>query len=153
MQRKQTQFHARMALRGRWLILGALLGMSLSGCAKTDGVFIEDPRIRDLLPVRDTTAAYFTLRNHTDRHRVLIGARSGLARSIEIHQSMSQGDTFSMRRVKRVTIEAGETINFEPGDLHLMVFGVEEVEDEFPITLHFEDDTDMEIVFRKLKFP
>jgi len=126
---------------------------ALSSCAKTDGMYIEDARIRDLLPVRDTTAAYFTLRNHTDRHHVLVGARSGHARSIEMHQSVNQGDSYSMRRVKRVTIEAGETLNFEPGGLHLMVFGVENVADEFPITLHFEDDTDMEIIFSKLKFP
>ena len=132
--------------------LGLSLIVALAGCGEGSGLTVTGAEIRELLPLRDTTAAYFTLTNHGDRPVALIGARSTVARTIEMHQTVTVDDRVSMRRITRVTIEGGETVRFEPGGLHLMVLGIDAIDATVPILLQFEDDTQTEVDFLKVAY-
>ncbi len=137
---------AKFALWGLWLCLG------MSACAQPQdpGLYVENARIRELLPGRDTTAGYFELTNNTGVGVTLIGAQSPYARAIEMHKSVVRGDSVGMQRIKQHIIQAGATASFSPGGMHLMIFGVKEMPDQFPITLTFANGEQLEVSFSKL---
>lgn len=112
---------------------------------------VHNAQIRALLPGRDTTAAYFTLSNHTDHAVTLTGAHANQARAIEMHETVLRGDSVSMRRVEQHCLASGEVVRFEPGGKHLMVFGVVEINEPFEITLQFDNDEQLTASFSKLR--
>jgi copper(I)-binding protein len=85
---------------------------------------VTDARIRMPVPGQDKTAAYFTVENRQASVFVLTGAESGRARAIEIHTIEREGDMVRMRRQQQIVVAPGETIAFQPGGLHLMIFGL-----------------------------
>ncbi len=133
----------------RHLARAALLLMagSLIACTQPDPIGISDARIRELVPGRTTTAAYFSLHNHSGAPLTLTGAESARTSSIEMHTMITSGDRVGMRRVPEVVIEPGASADLAPGGLHLMVFGVENLEAPFPITLIFADGTRLPVDF------
>ena len=137
------------ALMGTLLI--SLLTILLSAC-DVPPLTVSEAKIRALLPARDTTAGYFQLNNNTGAPLALIGASSKLARAIEMHETIQRGDSVGMRRVKKVTINPGQHILFEPGGMHLMIFGVSQVADDFPITLLFDNGEQLQVSFSKLNY-
>jgi periplasmic copper chaperone A len=127
------------------LLAGAL---TTAGCADDGapaatpaGLDISDARVRALIPGQDKTAGYFTAHNPTTDSIVLTGARSGAVRAIEMHISIRDGDMMRMRRLEQVEIAPEETVRFEPGGRHLMLFGVEALNSEVTITLEQHDGT------------
>ncbi len=124
-----------------------LAACSLFACAQPDPISVSDARIRELVPGRTTTAAYFSLRNHSGTPLILTGAESARTSSIEMHTMVTSGDRVGMRRVPEVVVEPGASADFAPGGLHLMVFGVEDLQAPFPITLIFADGTRLPVDF------
>ena len=131
-------------------------GFALCACQPVPSVAdqtlgVHNAQIRALLPGRDTTAAYFTLNNHTDHAVTLTGAHSNQARAIEMHETVVRGDSVSMRRVEQHTLIAGDSVRFEPGGKHLMVFGVAEINEPFEITFGFDNGAQLTASFSKLR--
>ena len=52
--------------------------------------------------------------------------------------------------VPEVVIEPGANVEFAKGGLHLMIFGVAEFPEPFPITLLFEGNKQVDAAFSKL---
>lgn len=74
---------------------------------------------------RDVTAAYFTARLVEGSVDRLTGARIDGADRIELHgHTMNAEGLMQMRPVGPQDLEAGDTMVFAPGGLHLMVFGL-----------------------------
>jgi copper(I)-binding protein len=140
----------RKVTYGCFVLVCVFLGASLGACSAAPALHVESAQIRDLLPGRDTTAAYFTLSNNTAESITLIGAESSAAQAIEMHRSVVRGDSVRMQRVKRQTIAAGEQVDFEPGGLHLMVFGVAAIGESTLITLQFASGEQLTVSFSKL---
>ena len=128
------------------------LSLTLAACSEPPqpGLYVENPQIRELLPGRDTTAGYFTLTNNTGVNVTLESAQSTYARAIEMHKTVVRGDSVGMQRIKQHIIPAGASTSFAPGGLHLMIFGVTEMPDEFPITLVFSNGEQLQVPFSKL---
>lgn len=84
---------------------------------------------------------YMVLRNDTDADDALIAAAApGIAR-IELHTHEHEDGVMRMRRIERVPVPAGASVAFEPGGLHLMLFGVGPAVvsgGTVPLTLTFE---------------
>ncbi|WP_203291156.1 copper chaperone PCu(A)C [Maricaulis parjimensis] len=79
---------------------------------------------------RDVTAAYFTARLAGGSADRLVAARIEGAASVELHgHTMNDQGMMQMRAVGPQTLEAGDTLVFAPGGLHLMVFGLAPVVD------------------------
>ena len=105
----------------------------------TVSISVDDAYIVAPLKGRDVTAGYFIIQNNGSDVR-LVSASSPIAAEVEIHtHSMSDG-VMQMREVDGVDLSAGESVTFEPGGLHLMMFGFSRTEGqtETPVTLEFE---------------
>lgn len=111
---------------------------------------ISDARIRALAPGQDKTAAYFDLHNSGAAEITLVGAETPVARAVEIHQIIRDGDMVRMRRQPEVVIPAGNTVRFAPGGLHLMIFGVSSAIDGAEIVLLFGDGSRVEAQFTEM---
>lgn len=134
--------------------LAALLALALAaGCG--DGrapadqpLQVSDARVRVPIPGQDKTVGYFTARNAGAEELVLTGAYSDAVRAIEMHVTLRDGDMVRMRRLPEVVIAPGETVHFEPGGRHLMLFGVSELPEPVEIVLQQRNGTEVRLPFR-----
>ncbi|KXI29531.1 copper chaperone PCu(A)C [Paraglaciecola hydrolytica] len=87
---------------------------------------VKDATLRLLPPGVPNSSAYFALENTGDIAEIIISAAvsTDIARSVEIHKHVMDDDGMHMERQNELTIAAGQSIQFVPGGLHLMVFGL-----------------------------
>jgi copper(I)-binding protein len=100
-------------------------------------------------PAIGTGVVYLRIANRGPRPDRLDGARSPVARAVELHRSSSGTATMggmvmngvmSMRRVRAVTVPAHGTVTFAPGGYHVMLIGLRRdlrPNERFPLRLHF----------------
>lgn len=124
-----------------------LAGSTLT--ARTDLV-ITNARVGELLPGSNRTAAYCDVANNGGRDLVLTGAYSDSAGAIELHRTFNDGAIVHMERRSEVAVPAGQTVRFQPGGLHLMLFRVEQLAPTVTITLTFRDGEEIPVVFTTL---
>ena len=87
------------------------------------------------------SAAYFVIVNDGDEADTLIGARSEVANSTEMHETRIENDVAQMVPVSRVEVPAHGSIEFKPGDYHVMLVGLTQdlkAGDTLKLTLQFE---------------
>jgi copper(I)-binding protein len=114
-----------------------LLGFVFASCAAVnlvsadghseykEGLSAEQAFIRAMPPGQQVTAAFLKLVNNSDRACVITGGSSPIATEIQIHEHQHSDGMMKMRPLPSVTVEAGQSLMFEPGQLHLMLFGVQ----------------------------
>lgn len=112
---------------------------------------IDHPWARPTVTTRQPGAAYFTIRNDGETDARLIEARPiDFAEVAELHTHINDDGVMRMRPVAGgVVIPAGETIRFEPGGLHVMLFGLEAPLTEGSpqsLTLVFEDLGEIDVM-------
>jgi len=90
-----------------------------------EGLSAEQAYIRAMPPGQQVTAAFLKLVNNSDRACVITGGSSPIATEIQIHEHQHSDGMMKMRPLPSVTVEAGQSLMFEPGQLHLMLFGVQ----------------------------
>jgi copper(I)-binding protein len=134
--------------RARICLVSALL---LAGaCSPAPEIAIENPRVRALIPGQDKTVAYMDVHNRTPSAITLTGASADSVRAIEIHTTRMDGGVMRMRRLKEVVIPAGETVRFEPGGRHLMLFGVNSLDPALKVQLEFLDGSVQEVTYAQI---
>ena len=111
---------------------------------------VENARLRQLLPGQNKTAGYFDITNNGLAAVVLIGASSDAADVIEIHRTTRDGNVARMRRVKEVVIAPAETVRFEPGGLHLMLYRISVLADLTQIQLLTTSGEQIDAAFRQV---
>jgi periplasmic copper chaperone A len=74
----------------------------------------------------DVSAGYLAIVNATAADDRLLGATSPRAERAEIHEITMEDGVMRMRRIDVLTIPAEEEIEFGPGGMHLMFYGVTE---------------------------
>ena len=129
--------------------LAALL-LIFAGHLAAAEVRVEDARIRALLPGQNKTAGYFDIINDGPQPVTLVGASSAAAGAIEFHRSIHDGDMVRMRRVEKVVIAPAETVRFQPGGLHLMLFRVDSLPQRTQIQLQTSAGEPINAVFRRV---
>lgn len=85
------------------------------------GIMIQDPWVREAPPNAKMLAGYFSIMNHSQHERVLVGASSPQFKKVELHRTEMDGDMAKMVAQDRVQVPIGQTVKFEPGALHLML--------------------------------
>jgi hypothetical protein len=103
---------------------------------------IIEPWARATAGTATAGAAYMTLNNMGDTVDRLIEASSPLAARTEMHTHIIEGDIMRMRAVEGVDLPPGETVEFQPGGLHVMLIGLTAALQEgesFPLTLNFAE--------------
>jgi periplasmic copper chaperone A len=126
-----------------------VLALGLASCGPAGGgLAIADAQFRPPLGSTGIGVAYFTIRSaKADR---IVSVTSPGADSIEIHASVTEGGTVSMRELNGVDLPAGETVRFESGGMHLMVFSPR-ISGEaltFPITIELQSGAKQTAPFR-----
>lgn len=110
---------------------------------------IDHPWSRALPPVAKTGAAYLSIANHGKHDDELLGADTPIAGKVEMHEHLHQDGLMKMQQVQTLPVAAGETLVFQPGGYHLMLFNLEQplvAGEHFPLTLHFAEAGDVEVV-------
>jgi periplasmic copper chaperone A len=103
-------------------LLSLLLALGLAGCGSKSNIEIEEAWGRPSPMSSDLGAIYMTIRNNGSEDEKLLSASSNACGSIEMHETVMDGDTMSMRPVAEgfITIPAGESVILKTGGLHLM---------------------------------
>jgi len=93
-------------------------------------VVVEDVWVRAVVVAQAressvNSAAYLTIRNLGRAPDRLVGARSDIARAVEIHQTTIDSTGLArMRPVAAIELLAGAEVHLEPGSYHVMLMGV-----------------------------
>ncbi len=132
----------------RALLLGLLL--LFGACTPAPEILIENARVRALIPGQDKTVAYMDVQNRTPSAVTLVGASSEAVRAMEIHTTRMDDGMMRMRRLQQVEIPAGETVRFETGGRHLMLFGVKSLDPELVVELEFADGSTQSVTFEQI---
>ncbi len=91
------------------------------------GLVIENARLV-MPPVSGNPAAiYFDMTNSTDRKIGYSAVSVDKAESATLHKKFSyDGQPAEMAELGPQVIKSGETVNFKPGDMHVMVMNLDE---------------------------
>lgn len=119
------------------LLLGACASETTTTAAAA-GLEIDDPRIPQ--PAGENGALYMVVRNHGSADDRLVAASTDVAATVELHETVMEGDTMTMRPVDGYDVPAGGEVALERGGKHIMLLGVDalEVGDVVAVTLEFE---------------
>lgn len=116
-------------------LLAATVAVTLVACAETSQPEVTHARIRLPPPGMQMAAAYFEIENPSDQELVLASVSAEGIESVEMHETVQEQGVSRMRQRERVAIPAGEQVRFEPGGLHLMLFGISPELEKNPDTL------------------
>lgn len=132
-------------------LLLAATALSLASChrdAGTPQASVKRAWVRLPAVAGGAAAGYFTVQ--ANRDDVLLAVSAPGAR-VELHESMTHGGMTGMRPLATVPLPAGETIAFEPGGKHLMIFDLGpnlKPRDRVPLTFRFRSAPPVEVEAR-----
>ena len=89
---------------------------------------------------QESGAAYFTIRNISDKPDTLVSVESSIAKSAMIHGSMEPEGATGMARIERLPIPPGQEVTLKPGGTHLMLEQLSRLPkpgERWPVTLIF----------------
>lgn len=110
-------------------------------------VQLSDVKVRELLPGRSMTAGYLTLENKGAEEVILTAVSSPAFADIELHEHVHQDGMMKMQQLQQVSVPAGQTVQFQPGGLHLMLFDAKtavKAGDKVSLKLTFSDGSSLE---------
>ncbi|MGL1832841.1 copper chaperone PCu(A)C [Rhodocyclaceae bacterium SMB388] len=103
-------------------------------------VTVSDPWVRGTVAPQRATGAFMQLTAEKDAR--LVGAGSPAAGVVEIHEMAMENDVMRMRRIDRLDLPAGQTVELKPGGHHVMLMDLKQdmsADMTVPLTLIFED--------------
>ena len=130
------------------LCLSAAFAALSAVSAFAEGVVAIEPFAFATAKTAKAGGAYVSLMNHGPADR-LIGAESDVARRVEVHEHIKDGDVMRMRHVEGgLELPEGGMIEMKPGGYHVMLMGLHaplEVGQSFPVTLVFESGAEVTV--------
>ena len=133
----------------KFIIIILLMSVFVYSCdnsvkeeVKEPGVYVTNPRVREIPPGVEVTAGYLEVENYTNINEKLARAESKCFSRIEIHNTfVDEDETVRMEKTNGVIIKPGEKVSLTPGGYHLMLNGLKcdlsEI-NEIPIKLYFQ---------------
>lgn len=137
----------------RRLVCAALLSCLLLPAARAEeaNVVVTQAWTRATPGGSKVAGGYLVIENRGPAVDKLQSASTEVARKIEIHEMAVTDGVMTMRPVEGgLPIEAGSTVTFAPGGLHLMIVGLSAPlvrGDEVPVSLKFEKAGDIIVSF------
>jgi len=122
-------------------ITGFAATLLMATSAFAEGLMVKDPYARATRPNAPTGAAFMTLMNHSDQDITLIGVSSDVAKRVELHTHINNGEgVMKMTEIEGgITIPAGEVHMMERGGDHVMMMGLtQSLVDGETISITFE---------------
>jgi copper(I)-binding protein len=109
--------------------------------AQAQGVSVQSAWARATTASQTVGGVFLTLVDGGAPDR-LLSASSPIAASLELHETVREGDVMKMRPVPALPLASGQTVELKPGGYHLMAMGLKQplkVGATFPVTLNFEN--------------
>jgi copper(I)-binding protein len=132
-------------MRHGWIWGAAILLALTTGCTRSTAgpIRVGDAWSRASPGMSETGAVFMSIENRGTTADALIGAATAVCRSVELHESVVEGDVMKMRPVEggRIEIPRGEVVELKPGGQHIMLIGLWEKltpGESFVLTLEFE---------------
>jgi len=127
----------------RRALLGAALLLPLGAAAhefRAGELMIDHPWTR-AAGANGTGAGFLTIRNTGTQPDRLVSASSSIARRVELHTHIRDGEVMRMRQVADIPVPPGDSVVLRPGGLHIMLIGLNAampVGASIPLSLRFE---------------
>lgn len=121
----------------------AILGLSapaLAGDATVGPIEVKAAWARATPPKAAAGGAFLTLTNTGATTDNLLSAASDVAKTVELHTHMQQGDVMRMVALSNIELQPGKTVALAPGGLHIMLIGLKQPLVDgasFPLVLDF----------------
>ena len=113
-----------LTTRPRRALLTAFLLLPLAVHAQTPGEITATAPWSRAAGQGRTGAGFLTLRNAGSAPDRLISATSPVARTVELHTHMREGEVMRMRPVQAIDLPPGQEVRLAPGGMHLMLIGL-----------------------------
>lgn len=104
------------------LLIGALAGFA--SIVQATDLVVDDPYARAVPPGQPNSAVFMSLRNSGPEERAIVSAESPVAEVVELHTHVEEGGMMRMRRIERIALPVGESVQLQPGGLHVMLIGL-----------------------------
>jgi len=130
------------------MLLPVIAMLAACGSAEAD-IEVSAAYVRGLPPGVDNTSAYMTLRNTGSTAVDLVGARSHIAASVMLHNTMNHDGMLHMMHVNKVSIPAQGEVTLVSGGLHLMLTKLREQPadgSEVELLLQFSDGSELSVL-------
>lgn len=146
------------------LAIALLIAACTGGTGSGSGITISDAWSRSAARTAGAGAAYMVIGNTGSAADALVGCRSDIAKAVEVHETyeipseapmestgMGNGmgtGMMGMRRIDRLEIPAGGTVELRPGGYHIMLIDLTRelrAGDTIEITLTFEKAGDVKV--------
>lgn len=88
------------------------------------GLSVTGAWSRSTPPVAKVGVVYFTLRNDTNKPDRLLKLSTPVAEKVEVHRTEVLDGIARMREVAVLHVDAGQTLEFKPGGMHVMLIGL-----------------------------
>ena len=118
----------------------ALLAAGLFSSGALAQVLVSDPWMRATVPAQKSAGAFMRVQSATPAR--VVGVRTPVAETAELHEMRMQGQTMRMNAVGSIDLPAGQAVNLAPGGYHVMLFGLKRQLKEgesVPMTLVVEE--------------
>jgi copper(I)-binding protein len=128
------------------LTLLPLANVTAEGIA--DKISVNDPYVRAVPPVVQTSAAFMQLQNSDEAEQFLVSASTPAAAAVELHMHTMDDGVMRMRQIPHIHLPPKQTVSLQPGGLHIMLFDLTApliIGERVPITLTFEDGSTKQI--------
>lgn len=110
----------------RRFFLLLILCISFACKAQQPPVTISDSYFSATFSMASSAAGYFTLTNDGNEPVVLTGisVSSTIAKAASLHETIVNDDMVSMRPLHQLSLDAGQTVQFQAGGKHIMLTGL-----------------------------
>jgi copper(I)-binding protein len=115
-------------------------GTALAGDAKVGSIEIHDAWSRATPPKAAAGGAFMTVMNTGSAPDSLKAARSDVAKTVELHAHIKDGEVMRMAPVADIAVPPGGAVALAPGGFHVMLIGLKAPLAEgasFPLELEF----------------
>ena len=118
--------------------------LSIASIAAVFGadVEIEGAYARASIPNVPNSAAFFVIKNNSDKDIAITGANSDIAEKNELHTHIKENEMMKMMKIEKLVVPAKSSLELKSGGDHVMLIGLKKelkAGDEISLELSFSD--------------
>ena len=105
-------------------------------------VEIEGAYARASIPNVPNSAAFFVIKNNSDKDIAITSANSDIAEKNELHTHIKENKMMKMMKIEKLVVPAKSSLELKSGGDHVMLMGLKKelkVGDEISLKLSFSD--------------
>ena len=118
--------------------------LSIASIAAVFGadVEIDGAYARASIPNVPNSAAFFVIKNNSDKDIAITGANSDIAEKNELHTHIKENQMMKMMKIEKLVVPAKSSLELKSGGDHVMLIGLKKelkAGDEISLELSFSD--------------